>query len=61
MSFPDALLNQLAANLQQVRQRMHAACQRSARASDAVRLVAVTKTAPVDCIRAFLQAAALKR
>lgn len=57
MSFPDALLNQLAANLQQVRQRMHAACQRSARASDAVRLVAVTKTAPVDCIRAFLQVA----
>jgi pyridoxal phosphate enzyme (YggS family) len=57
MTFSESLLNQLAANLQQVRQRMHAVCLRSGRPSDAVRLVAVTKTAQVEWIRAFLQVA----
>jgi len=53
----DLLPTQLAANLQQVRQRMQAACQRTGRAADAVRLVAVTKTAPVEWIREFISIA----
>ena len=43
-------------NLEQVRQRMAAACERARRDPDGVRLIAVTKTVPIEVIR---QAAAL--
>jgi pyridoxal phosphate enzyme (YggS family) len=54
MTSPSPLLAQLTTNLNRVRQRMQAACQRAGRPADSVRLVAVTKTASVECIRAFL-------
>jgi len=40
----------LAANLEQVRQRMAAACARAGRASDSVRLLAVTKSHPPEVV-----------
>ncbi len=43
-------------NLREVQDRIAAAAARSGRAADAVRLVAVTKTAPVDAIRTLLGA-----
>lgn len=44
----------LADNLKHVQQRIAAACSRSRRSVDSVRLVAVTKTAPLDMIRALI-------
>jgi len=44
------------ANLTEVRERIAQAAQRSGRAPDAVRLVAVTKTVPTDTIRVLAEA-----
>jgi len=39
-------------NVARVRQRIAAACQRSGRGQDSVKLVAISKTFPPECIRA---------
>jgi pyridoxal phosphate enzyme (YggS family) len=44
---------ELAANLQQVRERIEKACQEAGRAPDEVTLVAITKTFPVSDVRAL--------
>jgi pyridoxal phosphate enzyme (YggS family) len=44
---------ELAANLQQVRERIEKACQEAGRALDEVTLVAITKTFPVSDVRAL--------
>ena len=44
------------ANLREVRERIAQAARRSGRSADAVRLVAVTKTVPVETIRVLLEA-----
>ncbi|MFN8855388.1 MAG: YggS family pyridoxal phosphate-dependent enzyme [Planctomycetaceae bacterium] len=54
MTSSPPLLAQLTTNLGRVWQRMQDACLRAGRSGDSVRLVAVTKTASVDSIRAFL-------
>jgi PLP dependent protein len=41
----------ISGNLQEVRDRIHAACQRCNRPADSVRLVAVSKTKPVELLR----------
>ena len=46
----------LADNFKRVRERMHAACARSGRQFEDVRLVAVTKTIEIDVIRASIEA-----
>ncbi len=46
--------NQLAANLESIRERMDLACSRSGRPSGSVRLVAVTKTHPASTIQALI-------
>ncbi len=43
-------------NLERVRERIRAACRRSGRASDEVRLIAVSKTVPPELIREAYQA-----
>lgn len=45
----------LADNLKRVRERIHAACARSERRSEDVKLVAVTKTVEIDIIRAAIE------
>lgn len=49
----------LADNLKRVRERIHAACERSKRQPEDVRLVAVTKTVEVDVIRAAVESGLL--
>ena len=43
-------------NVEQVRERVAAACRRSRRGPDAVKLVAISKTFPPECIRAAYEA-----
>lgn len=54
MNSSDPRLAQLTTNLSHVRRRMQSACERVGRPSDSVRLVAVTKTIPVDAMHIFL-------
>lgn len=49
-------LDELRRNLQSVRERMAAAAQRSGRPAEAVRLLAVTKTQPTECVQLARQA-----
>ena len=50
-----SLLSTIEANLNQVRLAMQAACKRSGRTEDEVRLVAVTKYAPTEALEALAQ------
>jgi len=52
----DELEGRLRENLERVRERIAAACQRAGRRPDEVRLVAVTKYADLDTVRALLAA-----
>ncbi len=54
-----AMRRKLADNLKRIRERMHAACERSRRSADDVRLVAVTKTIEADGIRMAIEAGLL--
>lgn len=51
-----SMRRKLADNLKRVRERISAACERSGRSEESVRLVAVTKTVEIDVIRTALEA-----
>ena len=46
----------IATNLSRVRERMHEACERSGRTADDVRLIAVSKTKPLELVREAAEA-----
>lgn len=54
-SLSNAVADQLAANLKQVRDRIAAACQRVGRSADDVTLIAVTKYAPLEWVRGLIE------
>jgi PLP dependent protein len=51
-----SLQETIAANLVDIRSRVARACERATRAPSSVRLVAISKTHPVDCVRAAFAA-----
>ncbi len=51
-----SLQETIAANLAEIRSRLARACERAGRSPSSVRLVAISKTHPIDCVRAAFAA-----